>query len=342
MRARRAGFVLLAALWLLVALSAVGLDAALRARTRRLASANVIDATRARAAAIAGTEYARSRLTAAMLDRASQLRADALSRARTTQQQRQALNQSLRSLFSNSDPSVDPWREPDELVDPDMAFGDARYTLRLRDTGAALNLNYADEDMLRQFFADGMHVDFSQADHLAQAIMDWRDEDDLPSEGGAEREQYIKADMPMLPPNRDFAEIDELRYVMGMTPELFAAIRPYVTLIGSGIINVNAAPEPVLEALPGMTPATAATIMQLRDSGTYPRSSTELRQMLPAAEAADIQANLQAFNRSTTFATNEVEILADGRVDGGPVHVQATVVVTRTTAGAAVIWRQVD
>jgi Tfp pilus assembly protein PilX len=70
MTRQRSGFILVAVLWLIVALGAVGLDASLRSRTRRLAAANVLDQTRARAAAMAGTEYARSRLTAAMLDSA--------------------------------------------------------------------------------------------------------------------------------------------------------------------------------------------------------------------------------------------------------------------------------
>ena len=77
MKARRDGFVLIAALWLLVALGAVGLDVSLRSRSRRLAAANLVDETRARGAAFAGAEYARSRLTSAMLGRAEELRADA-------------------------------------------------------------------------------------------------------------------------------------------------------------------------------------------------------------------------------------------------------------------------
>ena len=63
-RKRRSGFALVATLWLLIALGAVGLDAALRSRTRRQAAANVLDGARARAAALAGSEYARSMLTA--------------------------------------------------------------------------------------------------------------------------------------------------------------------------------------------------------------------------------------------------------------------------------------
>ena len=74
MTGRREGFVLIAVLWLLVALGAVALDAALRSRARNLTAANFVDEARARGAAQAGVEYARSRLTAAVRDREEELR----------------------------------------------------------------------------------------------------------------------------------------------------------------------------------------------------------------------------------------------------------------------------
>lgn len=337
---RRNGFILIAALWLLVALGAVGLDAALRSRSRRLASANLLDETRARAAATAGVEYARSRLSAAMLDRADELRAEALSAARTSRQRTQAERRSVTNLFRRSDPLEDPWRAPEELILEEMTFGDARYSLRVRDTGAALNLNNASEEVLRQFFAQGMAVDYAHADRLAQAILDWRDVDEIPRLGGAEREQYLDAEAPMLPPNRDFAELDELRYVMGMTPELYEAAKPYLTLIGSGDVNVNSAPGPVLLALPDMTPSAVTELMRLREIGGVPRSANELRRMIPMFDTN--RSREREFDRMTTYTTNEVEILAEGRVEGSPIRVQARVVVARSTAGAVVVWRRFD
>lgn len=338
----RGGFVLVAALWLLVALGAVGLDASLRSRARRLAAANLLDETRARAAAMAGVEYARSRLTAAMLDRADELRAQAMERARTERARRTAARANARRLFRGSDPFEDPWRLPEQLVATDMAFGDVRYALRLRDTGAALNLNTASEEMFRQFFAQGLRVDFARADRLAQAILDWRDEDDIPRVGGGERDQYLKQGAPVLPANRDFAELAELRHVLGMTAELYAEALPYLTIVGSGMINVNAAPEAVLLALPGVTPTAAAQLVRMREAGDLPRSMAELEAMMPAAVRVSLADEDDRFARRITFSTNEVEILSEGRVDGGPIRVHARVIVARSNTGAVVVWRKID
>ena len=124
----RDGFALVAALWLLVALGSVGLQAALASRTRRQATANLLDEVRARAAVVAGTEYARSRLTAAMLGQAEELRAEAMAQSRGRNQRRVATS-SISRLYRSVNPLEDPWREPRDLMVPEMAFGDARYAL---------------------------------------------------------------------------------------------------------------------------------------------------------------------------------------------------------------------
>src|SRR5690606_15115489 len=111
---RRDGFVLIAVLWLLVALAAVTLDVSLRTRTPRLATANLLDQRQARAAAIAGAEYARSRLTAAMLGRAEELRAQSERDRRGRGRNRRP--PSLDDLFEDADPAGDPWRDPVELL----------------------------------------------------------------------------------------------------------------------------------------------------------------------------------------------------------------------------------
>ncbi len=340
MRGGRDGFALVAALWLLVALGSVGLQAALASKARRQSAANLLDEVRARAAAIAGTEYARSRLSAAMLGRAQELREEAMASARSSRSRRSAERSSVSRLFRSSNPLEDPWREPQDLMVPEMVFGDARYALRLRDVGAALNLNEASEEMLRQFFSQGLEVDYALADDLAQAILDWRDEDDIPRLNGGEREEYLEEGALVLPPNREFVEIDELRHVRGMTPELYVKAAPHLTLVGDGEINLNSAPEPVLLSVPGMDPAAARLLVQLRESGYLPRSDRELYGMLPTLGAI-MEAQGRTFTRPTTYTTDQVEILAQGWVDGGVVQVASRVVVRRSGLGAEVEWREI-
>jgi type II secretory pathway component PulK len=223
---------------------------------------------------------------------------------------------------------------------PEMVFGDARYALLLRDVGAALNLNEASEEMLRLFFAQGLEVDYAEADQLAQAILDWRDEDEIPRLNGGEREEYLEEEALVLPPNRDFVDIDELRHVRGMTPELFVKAAPHLTLIPGVDINLNSAPEPVLLSLPGMDPGTAGEIIRLRESGYLPRSDRELQALVPSMGPI-LEMIGRDFTRRTTYTTDQVEILAQGWVDGGVVQVTSRVLIQRGNTEAEVVWREV-
>ena len=331
----------MAALWLLVALGAVGLQTALASRARRQAAANLLDEVRARNAVMAGTEYARSRLTAAMLGRAEELRSEAMDQARSSRDRRRIAGASLGRLFRSVDPLEDPWRAPQELIVPEMTFGEARYALLLRDVGAALNLNEADEGMLRQFFSMGIGMDYAEADELAQAILDWRDEDDIPRLNGGERDEYLEEGALVLPPNRDFVDVDELRHVRGMSPEVYVAAAPHLTLIGDGEINLNSAPEPVLLAVPGMDRGSVTQLLRLRDSGVLPRRDSELLALLPGGVAQAVEAQGRGFSNRTTYTTDQVEILAQGWVEGGVVQVTSRVVVSRGSTEARVVWREV-
>lgn len=337
----RRGFILVAALWLLVALGAVGLDASLRSRVRRLAAANQLDAQRAQDIALSATEYARSRLTAAMLGRADELRAEA-ARLNRNPRVPAGLRMNVESLFRSSDPAEDPWRDPAGLVEHRLTFDGANTMLQLRDVGAALNPNFADEVTLTNFFSQGLRLDYGAAQRLTMAILDWIDEDDLPRINGGEREQYLQAGAPVLPANRRFSSIEEMQHVVGMTPQIYHAMRPFLTLAGSGRININAAPEEVLLALPGMTPGAADELLRLRRTGALPRNFNELRNLLPAGSIAAIMAQQQAFSRRVAYVTTEVEITAEVRVPNSPVRALAQVVVGRTSTAGVVVWRKVS
>jgi len=334
---REEGFILIAVLWLLVALGAVGIHAGLQMRTERLAVANVLDEAHARQWALAGAEYARSHLTAALFDRGDEMRAES---ARAEEQPGGSGMPGARSLFQVVTDANDPWRNPQQLVTSQMRFGYSSFSLQLRDAQSVLNLNVADTEMLTRFFSQGLGLDFARADRLAQAISDWRDEDDIPRVGGAEREEYLRAAAAMLPPNQYFADLDELRYVLGMTPEIFEAARPYLTIQNSGRINVNAAPEPVLHALPGMTPAAVQEILQARESGFYPSSFGELLSISPRGMGEILRSVGRRFSARATFRTSEVEIVSDGGLEGSPVVARVRYVVVRSNTGARVAIRE--
>jgi general secretion pathway protein K len=315
----RRGFALIAALWLLVAFATIGAAISIHARARRLSAANSLDEDRGRAAAEAGLEHARSRLARLIVGNSP-----------STQVVPAAV--------------VDPWRDaPLVLVDTNR-LGDERYHVSIRDAGASLNLNRATEDELRRFFI-ALPIDAGRADEIAESVMDWRDSDNLHRVHGAEVDYYLRMGSAVLPANADFSRLEELQYVKGMTPEIFARARPFLTLMGTGQININAAPRPVLLALPGMTDEAVAVLERMRGSSQPIESVEELTRLLSSgARAGLVDAMPELLPLELTplagFETRELDVRSEGWTDGSPVHKWIDALIVRAGRLGVVAFRQ--
>ncbi|MDR9390326.1 MAG: type II secretion system protein GspK [Wenzhouxiangella sp.] len=133
-----------------------------------------------------------------------------------------------------------------------IEFGDASVEIRITDESGKININRADVDLLTELFFD-QGVDELAAVSLADAVLDWRDGDDEPTEYGAEIAEYDAAGYPYGPANQAFQTVDEIQQVMGMTQEMFANIRDLLTVSGgSGSPNPAFASAEALALLPDM------------------------------------------------------------------------------------------
>ncbi len=109
------------------------------------------------------------------------------------------------------------------------------------------NGNAPDEQRLAVFrkLLEILEIDPS----LADAVVDWLDNDDTPRVGGAESSFYLALPFPYKAKNDLFDTVDELRLVRGVTPEIFEKLRPFVTIHSSGKVNINTVPKQILMAL---------------------------------------------------------------------------------------------
>jgi type II secretory pathway component PulK len=312
----RGGFALMAALWLVVLVGVAGYGLSVRGRSRRLAVANSLERTQAVAAAEAAVETVRGEL-------ALRLAPPAQSASRMAQ----------------SAP-LDPWSDLAALNTDTLALGDARALPRVYDVAARINLNRATEADLRRFLA-ALAIDAGDADRLAQRIADWRDADDFRRARGAERDDYLRAGARQLPTNADFARADELRDVDGMTPELYARIAPFVTVLGTGQINVNAAPREVLLSLPGMGDESIAAIVRAQRARRPIRSMEELTAQLSSAARSSLVEQMSELQQRAAFESREVVVEADGWLDGSPARVTAQALLARGGDAMFTIGRRI-
>lgn len=309
------GFALLAAMWLLVALSLVGLELSQQARNRRLSALNLVERTQAVAAAQAGIEQAHGHL---------------------------AYRLSSSPQLSRRATPLDPWHDLDTILPDTVALSDGlRFVVRVRDVGTALNLNRVTEDELRGLFI-ALRMDAGEADRLAQCILDWRDPDDLHRARGAERDAYLAANAPALPRNGPFQTLTELRFVRGMTADVYHRAVPFLTLSGSGQVNLNTADRPVLLALPGMTEEAVAVLLRLRRQRSGVGSLADLeRQLSPGARRVLVAALPQVLTLATT-ETREVEVTSEGWLPGSPVWARVTSLLARGGGTVFDIWNRIE
>jgi general secretion pathway protein K len=307
----RRGVALLAALWLVIAIATVALQFSIEARERR-------------AFGILASERGQQRALA--------LGALALVRAKLEQAQRLGPQNATGSLARLR--ASDPWLDIDSIYTGNFEVDSTPVQVVAKDLGEFLNINQLNEVEIRTFFSF-LLKDMSKATELSQAIMDWRDADSIPRQSGAERDAYIKAGMLALPTNSTFRDVEELQNVMGMTPDIYAAVSPYLTTRGSGAVNVNTAPVPVLRALPGMTDATLNMILMLRSQGRRIDNIGQVFQQgagrRPLPGQLGTPAAINQLQSRTTTRTNQVELTITARV--GPQAPPTELIAVLTNGG---------
>jgi type II secretory pathway component PulK len=313
---RRRGFALLTALWLLVALTSVGMEFAVSARDRRTAVINELDAL------VAG-EAARSGLSRAL----ASLNPSRAASADTGQPQTAIARPHV----------LDPWRDRSldqirtALADT-VVLGNARYRVITRDPATAVNLNLATEDELRCLF-DGLRIDAGRSDELAQAIADWRDADDSPRARGAERDDYVALGARELPANRPFRRVADLIDVRGMSQALYDSVAPYLTTVGSGRVNLETAPQPVLLTLPGIGDEAADAILRLRIRWRGAPSIQDIMNGLSSSAREALVPVIPELEKRVVFGTRELELTSEGWVENSRVHVVLSALLVQSTSG---------
>ncbi len=116
------------------------------------------------------------------------------------------------------------------------------------DEDGKIDINMASLPLMTSLFRQ-LGADARAAQAVSAAIADWRSPSNRPLPQGAKAPQYRAAGLDYGPPNAPFRSIEELRFVLGMTPELFARVKPYLTIHLDGNPTVALAAPPVAQAV---------------------------------------------------------------------------------------------
>lgn len=236
------------------------------------------------------------------------------------------------------------WREEN--------LGGGAFRVRLIDEGGKINLNRADENLLRRVFTN-LEIEEPRRTILIDSILDWIDPDDLHRINGAENDYYQSLTPAYSTKNGLFTMVEELLWVRGMTPELFygsapdrgkAASAGRVSRIGIGQIftvdspidrvNLRTASAPVISVLMGMPLEKSQAFVEERRK----LSDKTLGDLLPLLGVAAGDAAMQMFVFTNPSV---VSIEAEGKYAGAPIPRRVKGVV-RGGGGRAEFVRWVD
>ncbi len=133
--------------------------------------------------------------------------------------------------------------------------GDIAVIAMATDETARIDLNTAAEPLLKGLLQNVGGLDPEAAQRTLDAILDWRDADDLVRPNGAEAADYRAAGRKITPSNAPFESVGELQRVLGVTAPLMAKLAGSLTVYSRQRgINPATAVRDVLLALPGATP----------------------------------------------------------------------------------------
>jgi general secretion pathway protein K len=147
-----------------------------------------------------------------------------------------------------------------------VSFAGHQLRLTIQDEAGKIDLNTAQDELLRRLLRSA-GADPETAGALKDRILDWREPGINKRLNGAKAPEYRAAGLTYGPRNAPFATVEEVQLVMGMTPELFAAIAPALTVYSqTPWIDPSFAPAEVLRTLPSMDEAAINALLQSRAS----------------------------------------------------------------------------
>lgn len=193
-------------------------------------------------------------------------------------------------------------------LDPiDLGRG-TRCRASLEDPAAKLNLNTADREALAQLFrATGAQQSFADSVIARRAR----------------------------------GTIYDLSQVPGLDSTVAVRLARFVTVRGTGVVDVNAAPPEVLRTLPGMTEE-GVFLLSSRRALRPVHSADELAGLLSPSARTAFLASYAEFVRAAVFDPPQLIATLEGGVRGTPIVARATLTTVPVPGRLAVIRRETE
>ena len=153
------------------------------------------------------------------------------------------------TMLLNPDPNK-AWRAEGNIYE--INASDANIRIRIFSEVGKIDINKANQTVLQSLMTFAP-VNTDQQNKLVNAILDWRDADDLVHIDGAEKEEYQQAGLNYQPSNKPFESTEELQLILGMNKSVLSWLEPLVTVYSKQPqVTMTLASREVLQVIPGV------------------------------------------------------------------------------------------
>ncbi|MDE1920653.1 MAG: general secretion pathway protein GspK [Candidatus Omnitrophica bacterium] len=117
------------------------------------------------------------------------------------------------------------------------------------DEESKINLNTTNSQILANLIMNVLSWNEEKSQKLADALLDWRLNGESEINGFYSEDYYSNLQHPYPKKSAAYETLDEMLLVEGMDRKIYDKLINYVTIYGSGAVNINTAPPQVLEAI---------------------------------------------------------------------------------------------
>ncbi len=154
------------------------------------------------------------------------------------------------------------WRSDGSIYE--ISADTTKVRVRVLSEAGKIDINKADQVLLQALLAN-IPEDEKMKLKLVDAILDWRDDDDLVHTNGAEKKEYKDAGLSYPPRNKPFQSLEELQLVLGMNETIFLQLEPLMTVYsGLPTVTLEEAAIEVLQIIPSLDASLIDSYMAAR------------------------------------------------------------------------------
>ncbi len=217
---------------------------------------------------------------------------------------------------------------------------DGSVSIKIEDLDGRLQLNKLVDQLgnpnpvYRERFVrlcDELGID--EAEALADALIDWLDPDQAPLAEGAEDADYLAESPPYEAADGPLRSFDELYLVRGFNAATVDRLAPYVSVFGSGRLNINTAEPELLRSWDEETAEAAVSSLLARRAERPYQRLDELKEAIGLEEFTALNRNLDLGVSSSFYA-----ISSRARVNDGVRRMEAVVEKSQNL----LLWQKVN